>query len=193
MQPVEHLTARARSLAENDATPRLSTAIAALRPVVSSIHRLVPLVGGGNNMPLIAAIRALELEPVYARSESGACFIANGIAWESGQVALCVVITSAGLYGATQGIYAACVNRRPIVILSAEVGGIGRGSVQAGDGWDGPACTRVTDEFTSWSVDAHDGDQAVRAVARAVALARHDRLPVHVNLSVKILGGDEPR
>jgi len=188
MQAKDHLVSGLRYLTANDADPYLTTAIAALRPVARKIHRLVTIVGGGNDMPIAEAVQALGLEPIYARSETGACFMANGIAWETGLPALCVVITSVGVYGAVQGLYAAGVNRRPVVLLSGEVGGIGRGSVQAGDGWDGPSCTRVTDEFTGWSMDAHTTDQTIRAVARAVEVARQERLPVHVNVSVKILG-----
>jgi thiamine pyrophosphate-dependent acetolactate synthase large subunit-like protein len=187
MQANDHLL-RGVPPAANDADRYATTAIAALCGVARKVHRLVPIVGGGNNMPLVEAVRAARMEPIYARSEAGACFMANGIAWESGLPTCCIVITSAGVYGAIQALYTASVNRRPVVLLSGEVGGIGRGSVQAGDGWDGPACTRVTDEFTGWSIDAHTSDQAIRAVARAVELARHERLPVHVNVSVKILG-----
>jgi thiamine pyrophosphate-dependent acetolactate synthase large subunit-like protein len=85
--------------------------------------------------------------------------MANGIAWESKRPTLCLVITSVGVYGLMQALYAACVNRRPVVVLSGEVSGIGCGSVQAGEGWDGPSVTQATRPFTAWSVDAVRADQ----------------------------------
>ena len=82
--------------------------------------------------------------------------------------------------------YAAFVNDRPLVVLSGEVGGIGRGSVQAGDGWDGPAITQVTRPLTAWSIDAPSASLACRAVARAVALAAAAQKPVHVNIPLSV-------
>ncbi len=93
--------------------------------------------------------------------------MANGIAWESQRPTLCLVITSVGVYGLIQALYAACVNRRPVVVVSGEVSGVGCGSVQAGEGWDGPSVTQATRPFTAWSVDALRADLAIRAVRRA--------------------------
>lgn len=85
-------------------------------------------------MPLLEAAYALGFRPVPARSELGAGFMANGIAWESGKPTLCLVITSVGVYGLMQALHAACVNRRAVVVVSGEVAGVGCGSVQAGEG-----------------------------------------------------------
>lgn len=163
-----------------------SVAFAALAQIVDAVHPVVPCVAGGNNMPLIEAAYAVGLRPVHPRSEAGAGFMANGIAWESKRPTLCLVITSVGVYGLIQALYAACVNRRPVVVISGEVSGVGCGSVQAGEGWDGPSVTQATRPFTAWSVDALRADLAVRAVRRAVLLAQESRLPVHVNIPLKV-------
>ena len=163
-----------------------SVAFAALAQIVDAVHPVVPCVAGGNNMPLIEAAYAVGLKPVHPRSEAGAGFMANGIAWESKLPTLCLVITSVGVYGLVQALYAACVNRRPVVVISGEVSGVGCGSVQAGEGWDGPSVTQATRPFTAWSVDALRADLAVRAVRRAVLLARETSLPVHVNIPLKV-------
>src|SRR5688500_16910283 len=76
-----------------------NVARAALEPIVREVHRLVPALAGGNVMPFIEAAYAVGLEPVHPRSELGVGFLANGIAWESDQPTLCLVITSAGVYG----------------------------------------------------------------------------------------------
>jgi thiamine pyrophosphate-dependent acetolactate synthase large subunit-like protein len=163
-----------------------TVARAALELVAGDVHRLVPALAGGNVMPFIEAAYAVGLEPVHPRSEIGVGYLANGIAWESGLPTLCVVITSAGVYGLVQALYAASVNRRPLVVVSGDVAAIGRGSVQAGDGWDGPSVTEVTRAFTAWSVDAMTPAQATEGLTRAVRIARHRRLPVHVNVPLGV-------
>ena len=163
-----------------------TVARAALEQVVELVHRLVPSVAGGNNMPLIEAAYATGLVPVHPRSEVGAGFMANGIAWESKQPTLCIVITSVGVLGLMQALYAAFVNRRPVVVLSGEVSATGRGAVQAGDGWDGPSVTQATRPFTAWSVDAVSAELAVRGLRRAVLLAAETMLPVHINIPLDI-------
>jgi thiamine pyrophosphate-dependent acetolactate synthase large subunit-like protein len=163
-----------------------TVAMAALAGVVGEVARWVPSVAGGNNMALIEAAYAVGLSPVHPRSEAGAGFMANGIAWETNQPTLCLVITSVGVYGLIQALYAACVNRRPVVIVSGEVSGIGCGSVQAGDGWDGPSVTLATRPFTAWSVDASSADLAIRGLRRAVRIAKEKSLPVHVNIPLKV-------
>ena len=143
-------------------------------------------------MPLIEAAYALGLTPVHPRSEACVGFMANGIAWESQLPTVCIVITSVGVYGMMQALHAACVNRRPLVVISGEVSGIGCGSVQAGEGWDGPSVTEATRPFTAWSIDAVRGDLAISAVRRAVLLARHERRPTHVNIPLQVQKGQAP-
>jgi thiamine pyrophosphate-dependent acetolactate synthase large subunit-like protein len=169
-----------------------NVATAALDQLRERVNRLVPVVAGGNDMPLLEAAYALNYRPIPTRSELGAGFVANGIAWESGQTTLCLVITSVGVFGLMQALYAACVNRRPVVVISGEVAGIGCGSVQAGEGWDGPSVTQTTRALTAWSFDATTPDLAMRALRRGVALAASMRRPVHVNVSLAVQRSDAP-
>jgi acetolactate synthase I/II/III large subunit len=163
-----------------------TTAYASLAAICSDVHPLVPVVAGGNVMPLIEAAYAVGLRPIHPRSEAGAGFLANGIAWESLRPVLCIVITSAGVYGLMQALHAAFVNRRPVLVLSGEVSATGYGAVQAGDGWDGPSVIEVTRPLTVWSFHAGTPDLAVRAVKRAVALAREQSLPVHLDIPLAV-------
>lgn len=165
---------------------------AALARVRDEVHRLVPVVAGGNDMPLLEAAYALGYEPIPTRSELGAGFVANGIAWESGRPTLCLVITSVGVYGLMQALHAAFVNRRPVVVISGEVAGIGCGSVQAGEGWDGPSVTQATRALTAWSFDASTPELALRALRRGVALAAAQQSPVHINLPLAVQRSDAP-
>ncbi|HEX9620848.1 MAG TPA: thiamine pyrophosphate-binding protein [Polyangiaceae bacterium] len=163
-----------------------NVACSMLRGILGEINACVPCVAGGNAMPLIEAAYAIGLRLVPTRSELGAGFAGNGIAWESGRPALCIVIASVGVYGLVQALHAACVNRRPLVVVSGDVASIGRGSVQAGDGWDGPSVTRVTRPLTAWSFDALTADLAVRGLRRAVLLAREARCPTHLNVPLSV-------
>jgi acetolactate synthase-1/2/3 large subunit len=169
-----------------------NVAHAALGQLVGAVHPLVPTVAGGNDMPLVEAAYAVGLHPVHTRSELGAGFMANGIAWESGRPTLCLVITSVGVYGLTQALYAAFVNRRPVVVVSGEVAAIGCGSVQAGEGWDGPCVLEVTRPLTAWSFRAGTPALALRSIKRAVAIARERRLPVHVNVPLGVQKASVP-
>jgi thiamine pyrophosphate-dependent acetolactate synthase large subunit-like protein len=177
---------RAARLEPQSLPNRGNVAFAALAGIVEAVHPVVPSVAGGNNMPLIEAAYAVGLKPVHPRSETGAGFMANGIAWESKLPTLCFVITSVGVYGLIQALYCASVNRRPVVLVSGEVSGIGCGSVQSGEGWDGPSVTQATRPFTAWSVDAFRPELAIRALRRAVLLAAETSLPVHVNIPLKV-------
>ena len=163
-----------------------TVAMVALAGVVGEVARWVPSVAGGNNMALIEAAYAVGLSPVHPRSEAGAGFMANGIAWESKLPTLCLVITSVGVYGLMQALYTASVNGRPLVVVSGEVSGTGSGSVQAGDGGDGPSVTVATRSFTAWSVDASSAELAIRGLRRAVRIAREKSLPVHVNIPLEV-------
>jgi acetolactate synthase-1/2/3 large subunit len=169
-----------------------NVATAALAGVLGEVHPLVPAVAGGNDMPFIEAAYRVGLTPIHTRSEAGAAFAANGIAWESGRPTLCLVITSVGVYGALQALYAACVNRRPVVLLSGGVAAPGAGSVQAGDGWDGPSVVEVTRPLTAWSFHASTPELVVRALRRAVALARERRLPVHLDVPLAVQKAEAP-
>jgi thiamine pyrophosphate-dependent acetolactate synthase large subunit-like protein len=163
-----------------------NAATLALAAVVGDVHELVPVVAGGNDMPWIEAAYEVGLTPIHTRSEAGAAFAANGIAWESGLPTLCIVITSVGVYGAIQALYAASVNRRPVVLLSGEVARAGSGSVQAGDGWDGPSVVDLTRPLTAWSFQVSVPELVERALRRAVALARERRMPVHLNVPLGV-------
>lgn len=171
---------------EPDIVEPKTLAALALADVANLVHPIVPCVAGGVNMPLIEAVSVVGLTPVFPKSELGAGGIANGLAWQSGLPVLCIVITSAGMYGLIQALYAASVNRRPVVLISGEVAAVGKGSVQAGDGWDGPSVTAVTRNLTCWSVDAWTADLARRAVSRGVLLARQELRPVHINVPLSV-------
>jgi len=153
-------------------------AFALISPHVAPV---VPIVAGGYAMPLVAAIRRpLELFPT--RTEQGALLEAMGQAQETGLPAVCVVITSPGVYGLMQALHDAYVNRVRVVLLSGETSQ--PGSSQAGDGVSGPSASRITAHLTAWSADAYADLPAT--LARAVSVATERRLPVHLNVPMYV-------
>jgi thiamine pyrophosphate-dependent acetolactate synthase large subunit-like protein len=86
-----------------------------------------------------------------------------------------------------QALHAAAVNRIPLVVVSGESSMAG--SVQCGDGLDGPSVTRVTSELTAWSADVNRPDALPGSLMRAVRMASAFRLPVHLNVPVHVARG----
>ena len=164
--------------------PAIDVALLQVAPEVNPVVTTVP---GGYNMPLLTGVLAAGLRLLVGRSELGAAFIGSGLAWETGLPSLIIVITSPGVYGVMQALHAASVHRVPIVLLSGETSIAG--SVQCGDGVDGPSTTRVTAALCAWSADITRSDAVPGAVLRAVRLASALRRPVHLNIPVHVANG----
>jgi acetolactate synthase-1/2/3 large subunit len=160
----------------------------ALSRVTPEVGRVVTTVPGGYDMPLIGAVLRAGLSLLVGKSELGAALIASGLAWESGRPNLVVVITSPGVYGTMQALHAAAVNRIPIVLLSGETSLAG--SVQSGDGVDGPSVTRVTAPLCAWSADITRPETLPGALVRAVRMAASLARPVHLNIPVHVASAE---
>jgi thiamine pyrophosphate-dependent acetolactate synthase large subunit-like protein len=176
---------------EKTVTPLLRPAIeVALSGVASRVNRIVTTVPGGYDMAILVAVERAHLSLVVSGSELGAALIASGFAWETGRPSLVVTITSPGVYGTMQALHAAAVNRIPLVLLSGETSM--PGSVQCGDGVDGPSVTRATSALCAWSADVTRPQSVPGAVSRAVRIAGALRRPVHLNIPVHVAGAGLP-
>lgn len=162
----------------------LSAIDVAMRQVVHEVNRIVTTVPGGYDMPLLIAASRAGLAVLVSRSEQGAALIGSGLAWETGRPSIVIVITSPGVYGTLQVLHAAAVNRVPLVLLSGETSI--PGSVQCGDGLDGPSVTRVTSPLCAWSADVSRPDALPGALSRAVRMAGEVHRPVHLNVPVHV-------
>ena len=135
-------------------------------------------------MVLVTAVERAGLSLLVCRAEAGAGLISAGLAWEAGIPSLIITITSPGVYGAMQALHLARENRIPLVLLSGETSI--PGSIQAGDGVDGAACTRITAPLTAWSADITRPRAVPGALQRAVRLASSLGRPVHLNIAVDV-------
>lgn len=160
----------------------------ALSLIAEEVNPVVPTVPGGYDMPLLRGVLRAGLRLLVSRSELGAALIGSGYAWETGRPSLVVVITSPGVYGTMQALHAASVNHSPLVLLSGETSI--PGSVQCGDGVDGPSTTRVTAPLCAWSVDITRPEILPGAMSRAVRIAATLKRPVHLNVPVHVASAE---
>ena len=170
-------------------TPRYQRAIdVAFSRVAAEVHPTVTTVPGGYNMALVMAVERAGMSLLVCRSEAGAGLISAGLAWESRRPCLVITITSPGVYGTMQALHLAHANRIPLVLLSGETSI--PGSIQAGDGVDGPACTRMTAPLCAWSADITRPRAVPAALQRAVRLAASLGRPVHLNIPVDVAAAE---
>jgi acetolactate synthase-1/2/3 large subunit len=162
----------------------------AMARVAREVNRVVTTVPGGYDMALLFAASRAGLSLLVSRSEHGAALIGLGLAWETGRPSLVIVITSPGVYGTLQALHAASVNRVPLVLLSGETSI--PGSVQCGDGLDGPSATRVTSPLCAWSADVSRPEALPGALSRAVRMASELERPIHLNVPVHVAGAEVP-
>ena len=169
--------------------PRLRRAIdVGFSQVAADVHQVVTTVPGGYNMALVTAVKRAGLSLLVCKSEAGAALISAGMAWESKKPSLIVTITSPGVYGTMQALHTAFVNRLPLVLLSGETSI--PGSIQSGDGVDGPSITRVTAPLCAWSADITRSELVPGALVRAVRIATTASRPVHLNIPVDVASAE---
>ncbi|PZF83246.1 thiamine pyrophosphate-binding protein [Jiangella anatolica] len=117
---------------------------------------------------------------VAARHEGGAATMADAYARMSGEVAAVTVHQGCGLTNALTGIAEAAKSRTPLLVLAAEA------TVPGSNFYvDQPALAAAVGAS---SVRVASAETALDDVARAYALARHERRTVVVNLPLDVQG-----
>ncbi|TDD68008.1 thiamine pyrophosphate-binding protein [Jiangella aurantiaca] len=117
---------------------------------------------------------------VAARHEGGAATMADAYARMSGEVAALTVHQGCGLTNALTGIAEAAKSRTPLLVLAAEATVPGSNFFV-----DQPALAAAVG---ATSVRVASAETALDDVARAYALARHDRRTVVLNLPLDVQG-----
>jgi acetolactate synthase I/II/III large subunit len=168
---------------------QLPLAAAAIRCAEPALAPYAPHVPGAYNIPLLAGLRGTSIRPILCKTETGAGFIACGVAWETGRTALALSITGPGLTNFLTPLACAKHERHPILLLSGEVpsSAMGRRAVQDGSDLGSMCAARVTEQVTALSVAADGPVKALQAVSDGVRVAHARRMPVHVNISLDAL------
>ncbi|RIQ26082.1 thiamine pyrophosphate-binding protein [Jiangella rhizosphaerae] len=117
---------------------------------------------------------------VAARHEGGAATMADAYARMSGEVAAVTVHQGCGLTNALTGIAEAAKSRTPLLVLAAEATAPGSNFHV-----DQPA---IATAVSAAQVRVASAETALDDVARAYALARHERRTVVVNLPLDVQG-----
>jgi acetolactate synthase-1/2/3 large subunit len=145
-------------------------------------------VPGGAIEPLFNALarssRRGGLRPVVARHESGAAFMADGYARESGKIGVCCATSGPGSTNLITGVACAYENEIPMLVITAQpsLHLLGRGALQesSGAGFDTVAMFRLC---TRYSALISHPDQLERQLTNAL-LSAYQPTPGPVHLSI---------
>lgn len=149
-------------------------------------------VPGGAIEPLYNALarsqRRGRIFPVVARHESGAVFMADGYARDSGRLAVCCTTTGPGVTNAITGIASAYQDEIPMLVITAQtpLESFGRGAVQES------SCTAINTvammtHCTHYNTLVSHATQLERKLGAAIAMAVQARGPVHLSIPLDIL------
>jgi acetolactate synthase-1/2/3 large subunit len=145
-------------------------------------------VPGGAIEPLYNALarsaRRGGPRPVLARHESGAAFMADGYARESGKIGVCCATSGPGSTNLITGVACAFENEIPMLVITAQpsLHLLGRGALQesSGAGFDTVAMFRLC---TRYSALISHPDQLERQLTNAL-LSAYQPTPGPVHLSI---------
>jgi acetolactate synthase-1/2/3 large subunit len=150
-------------------------------------------VPGGAIEPLYNAIarsaRRGGIQPIVARHESGAAFMADGYARETGNIGVCCSTAGPGATNMITGIASAYQDHIPLLVITAQTGlrTFGRGAVQES------SCTGINtvsmmQYCTRYNTLVSHPDQLERKLVNALMTAmRHPRGPAHLSIPLDIM------
>jgi acetolactate synthase-1/2/3 large subunit len=170
-------------------SPAPNTAARIVELLEDTVAPLVPCVPGGYNVPLLNSLRGSKLSPVVAKTETGAGFIADGIAWETGKIALAVGISGPGATNFATPMACAAHERNSVLFVTCNVPAslMGRRAVQDGSDLGLTSVARMTSALSALSATADNPAKALRAVRTALRVAHARRMPVHVDIALDAL------
>lgn len=149
-------------------------------------------VPGGAIEPLYNALarskRRGGVSPVVARHESGAAFMADGYARDSGLLGVCCATTGPGATNAITGIASAYQDDIPMLVITAQtpLETFGRGAVQES------SCTAIDTvamlrHCTHYNTLVSHPAQLEYKLCAAITMAMQARGPVHISIPLDIL------
>ncbi|MDP3482827.1 MAG: thiamine pyrophosphate-binding protein [Sulfuricella sp.] len=151
-------------------------------------------VPGGAIEPLYNALarsaRRGGPRPVVARHETGAAFMADGYARETGRIGVCCATSGPGSTNLITGVACAYENEIPLLVISGQPSLLllGRGAMQESAGIGGIDTVAMFRTCTRYSALVSHPDQLERQLASALLLAHQPTPgPVHLSIPVDVL------
>ncbi|MDX9741916.1 MAG: thiamine pyrophosphate-binding protein [Gammaproteobacteria bacterium] len=149
-------------------------------------------VPGGAIEPFYNALarsqRRGRIFPVIARHESGAVFMADGYARDSGRLAVCCTTTGPGVTNAITGVASAYQDEIPMLVITAQtpLESFGRGAVQESS-CTGIDTVAMLSHCTHYNTLVSHPGQLERKLGAAISMAIQARGPVHLSIPLDIL------
>ncbi|PCJ22306.1 MAG: thiamine pyrophosphate-binding protein [Gammaproteobacteria bacterium] len=148
---------------------------------------------GGGIEPLYNAMARSEkkggLRPVVSRHESGAAFMADGYARESGKLGVCCTTTGPGATNILTGVASAYVDETPMLVLTGQTRqtSFGRGAAQDSS-CDGVDIVAMFKHCTQYNTFVSHPDQLKEKLMKAISIATGSRPgPCHLSLPLDLL------
>ncbi len=149
-------------------------------------------VPGGAIEPLYNALarsqRRGRIFPIIARHESGAVFMADGYARDSGRLAVCCTTTGPGVTNAITGVASAYQDEIPMLVITAQtpLESFGRGAVQESS-CTGIDTVAMMTHCTHYNTLVSHPGQLERKLGAAITMAVQARGPVHLSIPLDIM------
>ena len=150
---------------------------------------------GGGIEPLYDALACSQriggIRPIVARHETGAAFMADGYARESGKLGVCCATTGPGATNMITGVASAYMDHTPLLAITAQtsIKAFGRGAAQES------SCTGIDTvamykHCTRYNTLVSHPDQLERKLIAAITTAMQPPFgPVHISIPIDILRG----
>lgn len=153
---------------------------------------------GGAIEPLFNALARSErrggIRPIVARHETGAAFMADGYARESGKLGVCCSTTGPGTTNLITGISSAYVDHIPVLAITAQtkLANFGRGAFQESS-FDAVDTVKMLNCCTRYSSVVTHPEQFERKLATALMTALRDpKGPVNLSVPIDIFYAHAP-
>ena len=150
---------------------------------------------GGGIEPLYDALARSQriggIRPIVARHETGAAFMADGYARESGKLGVCCATTGPGATNMITGVASAYMDHTPLLAITAQTSmkAFGRGAAQES------SCTGIDTvamykHCTRYNTLVSHPDQLERKLIAAITTAMQPPFgPSHISIPIDILRG----
>ncbi|ALG67533.1 thiamine pyrophosphate-binding protein [Beggiatoa leptomitoformis] len=149
---------------------------------------------GGAIAPLYDALARGQLKgadwpkAIVARHETGAAFMADGYARETGKLGVCCATTGPGTTNLITGVASAYLSHTPMLVITAQtiLSNFGKGSFQESSP-DGLDTQSMFDQCTNYSSIISHPDQFEGKLLDAITAAlRHPQGPAHLSVPIDV-------